>query len=283
MRLESSGIDALVLAEVGGLDVASIDWGWPSPRDVVEPRPSAHGTIDSTSLFGARVITVQFWLDSCPAVSRRALQRFLDPGRRSYMYFRESADDPELRVLVRGSAWSEQVPASVLVSGQRSVVAQWVAPDGILEAAEATETTVPATATAGTAGFTVPITTPLVFPDSVPIGSATIVNGGTVDSYPVIRVYGPCADPVVENQTVGRELAFDGLTVNAGEYVELDTRARTVLYLSDPGDSRYADLDFATSSWWSLAPGENAVRLAPASFSEPSQMVVTHRDAYLNI
>lgn len=283
MRLESDGIEALVLADPAGIDVVECDWGWPVAREVVANRADAHGTIDSTTLYGARSITVALHLADCPAEVRRRLQLFVDPSRRSWLYVRESPDDPELRVRVRGSSWSEPVPAQVFVSRRRSIVVQWVAPDGVLEAAVETEVTVPATETTPSAGVTTPITTPLVFPDSVPVGTATVVNAGTTDAYPVIRVYGPCDDPVLENLTAGRKLVFDGLSIAAGSYVELDTRERTVFAESDPTASRYGYLDMSVSAWWSLEPGDNLVRLIPATpVTSPAQMVIAFRDAYLN-
>jgi len=283
MRLESDGLEALVLADPDGIDVLSVDWGWPVAREVTALRSAGHGVIDSTAFYGARTVTAALHLRDCPAAVRRRLQLFLDPGRRSFLYIRESPDDPELRVRVRGSSWSEQVGAQVFVAGRRSIVVQWVAPDGVLEAATESEVTVPATETTPAAGVTTPITTPLVFPDAVPVGTATVTNAGTTTAYPMIRVYGPCDDPVIENVTLDRKLAFVGLSIAAGTYVELDTRERTVFEASDPTATRYQLLDFEVSQWWALEPGDNLVRLIPAApVVAPAQMVIAFRDAFLN-
>lgn len=283
VRLESDGLDSLVLADPDGIDVLSIDWGWPVTREVIAARAGAHGVIDSTSLYGARSITAVLHLDGCPPATRRRLQLFVDPGRRSWLHLQAAEGEPELRARVRGSSWSEQVPAAVFASAQRSIVVQWIAPDGVLEAAEETEVVVPATETAASAGFTTPITTPLVFPDAVPVGTATVVNAGTTAAYPMIRIYGPCDDPIVENVTLDRKLAFVGLSIAAGTYVEIDTRERTVFEASDPTATRYQFLDFEVSQWWALEPGDNLVRLIPATpVVAPASMVLAFRDAYLN-
>jgi hypothetical protein len=58
-RLEEPTLGTLLFdGTVGNFVVESYDAGYPAPRVVSEPFPEAGGTIDSTSLYGQRLITL---------------------------------------------------------------------------------------------------------------------------------------------------------------------------------------------------------------------------------
>jgi hypothetical protein len=80
------------------------------------------------------------------------------------------------------------------------------------------------------------LTFPLMFPFTIAGDPAAVGRPGYLDvtgtapTWPVLRVTGPCSNPVITHVTTGRTLAVQ-VTLAAGEWVELDTRPgwRTVL------------------------------------------------------
>ncbi|WP_331728898.1 phage tail family protein (plasmid) [Streptomyces sp. NBC_01259] len=80
------------------------------------------------------------------------------------------------------------------------------------------------------------LTFPLVFPFTIDGDPAAVGRPGFLDvdgnasTWPVLRVTGPCSNPVITHVTSGRSLSVQ-VTLAAGEWVEIDTRPgwRTVL------------------------------------------------------
>jgi hypothetical protein len=117
-----------------------------------------------------------------------------------------------------------------------------------------------------------------------PAGDSTnvlIINPGQVTVPWTARIYGPCTNPRLYNDTSGEGLIFTangGLALGAGESALLDSAARSVTV---EGANRYDRLNLAVSSWWSLYPGDNRIRLQPDQFSPGCQAEITWRPAWL--
>ena len=79
----------------------------------------------------------------------------------------------------------------------------------------------------------------------------------------------------------GGAVVFANLNVAAGDYVDVDTSAQTVLLNSLPGSSRYDTLDFGQTVWQPFYAGDTTIRFAPQLFSPPCQLNVTWSDATL--
>ena len=77
-----------------------------------------------------------------------------------------------------------------------------------------------------------------------------------------------------------KQLAFN-ITLSAGQYLEVDTRERTVLLNGNPNQPRYSTLDFSVSEWFTLAPGTNFVKYFPDSFSGNARAVMLYRCTFL--
>jgi hypothetical protein len=106
-------------------------------------------------------------------------------------------------------------------------------------------------------GFGLPLTFPLEFGDPGVGGSMQITNEGTAPAPWRALVVGPCSEP----RLVGPDGAITfGGDLGAGELLELDSRARTVLL--GGVSSRYALL--TEFSWFSLPPGTSEVQFATA-------------------
>lgn len=254
------------------------DFGFPSFRENVEVRTGAHGTVDTTAYFGARAVTVEMtFLDEDRLNLIDDLRWFCLPSSRPYLHV-ESPLWPQAR-RIRLRADQQTSPMTVGLGATRPLQAAWIAPDGVLEAVDATEVTVAASGLS-TTGITYPVTYPVTYAPSSSGNPAAFYNEGNVPVSPVIRMYGPCSGPVIGLDGVG-ELSFPALSIDAGDYVEVDMRERTVLYNSSTSASRYAYLDFTTATWWQVQPGENSVRYSPASYSGAAEAVVTFRAAWL--
>lgn len=284
-RLECDGLDPLELDPYDGWVIQDFDPGDPVTREAVTNAPDANGTIDSTRYIGARAITIALKLAPSlnsaglsKAAMRRRLRSFTTPDCRPIIYF-QIDDEPELRTMLRRSQFTSPLG---LGAGPAPVVVQWIAPTGVLEAATLSTGWAFAAEDSAPAGRTYPLTFPRVYPAADPDGILIVTNNGDMPAAALIRLHGPATDPTITNLTLDRAMVFDGLTIAAGHYVELDTRAHTILYDSDPADSRYDDLVAADSAWFDLAPGDNELRYTPATYTTAlTQFEIDWRDTYL--
>lgn len=280
IRLEADGLTTLELDDANGFDVEAVDLGFPSIRAVADSRVDADGEDDRTAHIGARAVVLSGVVVPTATLTRQAvldrIRAFLRPDLRSYLVFELEAGVGARRIRLRG----DQAGAVIERPGSAEVTFGWSGPDGIIEAE--TEASVVAEATPDVeVGREYPLEFPRAYPTSSPLGVVTVTNAGTVTAYPVLELYGPCTNPRIENQTTGGALVFSNLTLADGEMVEIDTRERTIFLEGDELQSRYDRLDFAESSWWALAPGDNSVRFYPESFDVGCEAVVLFRSAWL--
>jgi hypothetical protein len=96
-----------------------------------------------------------------------------------------------------------------------------------------------------------------------------------------VDIYGPCSGPLFRVVNTGATLSFSSLSLAAGDYLHIDTAARTITLNNDPSQSRYDALDMATSQWPSLPPGSPQVVFSPASSSAGCVAVVSWRSTWL--
>jgi hypothetical protein len=289
VRLEAPGLTPLVLDPGAGLYGQSLDLGDAATREVVDDAPDADGTDDNTAHVGARSITLALIVSPDSALLwslRQQLRAFTHPALRPTMFVQQSSDAPEQQVTLRRSKFSEVLGSTDREAGSIDptpivVTAQWVAPTGILESVALHDVSGFAAGTT-LAGRAYSLTFSRVYPASDPGGTINVANAGTADAYPVIRLYGPCTEPVIRNVTQGKALFFAGLTLAGGEFIEIDTRAKTILFGGDPTNSRYDKVVFPSSAWFTLSPGVNVLRFNPATFTASSSFAeILWRDAYL--
>lgn len=268
-RLEAFGLTALPLTPETGFSVRSVDKGDAETREVVSYATDADGTIDTTNHIGARNITMAVTITATPGETReekrRRLRAFTAPALRPYLFLSEDGL-PEVRIQMRRGSPSF---GNVLeVPGRADCLLQWVAPMGVFESAEEHLQDVYASSLTVTAlGRNYPLTFPRSYPFAAPTGAASLVNVGNIDTYPLLRLYGPFTDPILDNVTQSKSLALTGITLGPGEFLEIDTRARTIFLNGDPDVNRYDKLAFPGSKWWSLGPGITEVRFHPATYT----------------
>lgn len=112
-------------------------------------------------------------------------------------------------------------------------------------------------------------------------GRLTAVNAGASPAFPVLRLDGPVAGPAIEQVNTGAILTLDA-TLQAGEYLLIDSRSRAVLL---GGSTPRRSWVRAGSTWPVLPPGssEFAYRgsALPGSPGQSSLLTVTWRDTSL--
>jgi hypothetical protein len=275
VRLED-GASVLDL-RAGGYRVARLDIGLPAVRAVTAPRPDQDGEDDTTAHHGAAAVSMDVRLlarEQPLTVLRDALRAFCHPAARPYLVVEE--DGKQRRIRLR----ADQLAGPITNPLHQQVQLSWRAPDGVMESlAEQIGTS--GAVTAGEGGRSYPRSYPLSYAESSPVGAVTVTNDGTVSVRPVLRLYGPAADPRVENQSTGERLIFTGLTLLAGDWLEIDCREKTARLNGLVSQSRLSRLDFANSSYLRLLPGMNTVRYYPVSFGDGARLEVRFRSAWI--
>jgi phage-related protein len=83
----------------------------------------------------------------------------------------------------------------------------------------------------------------------------------------------------VRNATVNVDLFVDGVSLAAGEYIDIDMLNRTVV--KNDGSNLYSRVRFPTSVWWLLQPGANTIELRSGSTTSTATLAVTYRDVWV--
>jgi len=279
-RLERDGIAPLILDAQNGWHVRGADFGFPTVREVVDGRPQADGTDDRTRHFGSRLVSLDLLARGERQQRIDQLSPFLVPNARAYLYF--PVGPFERRILLRGR---DRLATYTRNTGKQAILAQWDAPNGTMETAVEQSATALASDPVEP-GFTFDLTFPLLFPLSTPVGATIVTTVGNALCPPILRLFGPCVNPRIENVAdldefgAAKRLAFN-ITLAAGDYLEVDVRERTVLLNGLRTQNRYSTLDFATSTWWTLQPGQNLVRYFPQTFSGDARAVIAFRCQFL--
>lgn len=242
-------------------------------------RPGAHGDYTGPDWTAARTITLGLGLrgdspDDLRALSialRNATQpqqqpqplQFLDQGILVYAKVRKRSIPYDAEYL-----WSIGTAALELYCADPYLY-------GLDEQSEST------TAYSPSAGRTYPLTFPRSYGSAGTSGRLTAVNGGASDAYPVLRLDGPVASPAIEQVTTGGILQIDA-SLQAGEYLLIDTRSRAVLFM---GSTPRRDWVRGGSVWPVLEPGSNEIAYRgaalPGSPGQTSLLTVTWRDTSL--
>jgi hypothetical protein len=140
--------------------------------------------------------------------------------------------------------------------------AAFVALDPLIYAG--TESTTTVTQTAFVGGLLIPTLVPL-WVDAIQSGGVNdVVNAGTAETYLTIRIDGPVTNPALTLRApdgTTSTIRLD-LTIDAGHWVEVDTRAETVFLDGDAGSSRRSSM---TGDFFVLQPGTSVVQFAASS------------------
>lgn len=250
----------------------------PDLRTSDTPRPSDHGLYPGSDFAGGRTVEVALIVTAATdAAFRAAIQALEDAtvlrAAEAALSFQKPGMAAARRVNVRPRRRS--IPNDwdhVFRIGR--VVLQFAATDPrVYDDALSTGST--AAATSG-GGRTYDRTYNLTYAAGGAGGTITATNAGNFASRPTARIDGPVTDPRIENVTAGKYLQFSGLTLAAGEWLDIDFANRTVLLNGTA--SRYNYLT-STSSFWELAPGASQINFT--SGSATGSLTLTWRSAWL--
>lgn len=269
--LDDAGV-AWVVEEVDGWDDS------PPVRLEATEREQDDGAYDADTFYGARLLTLTGRADAPDKATMQAAKRRLaqvcadlraglkalscdEADRTRYAYVRRAADVKVKDQGARMFSWQLQL----------------LAPDPRKYGAAATVATGLANVAGG--GATFPMAMPLIFAGAAgATGAIVVTNAGAYASRPTFRILGPVTDPVLENLTTGQRLRFAGLSLGAGDYLDVDTDARSAVL---NGSASRRGTVASDSEWWSLAPGDNQVRFLAAAYTAAAQLQVTYRPAWV--
>lgn len=273
MEMEAGPYRRLDLIHSNGYVPQEINLGFPDIRDNVQKRPSANGTFDFTRYFAASAVQIKVAMEpslmATPVTTRRLedqLKRWLNPARRSCLVYRDPGEEDWRRIRVRGNDSTRNISLARTTFGVVSLVFR--APKGYSESLEVFSKNLPFTGTES--GRAYDLTFDRTYPASGTIGVIEVENLGNVESHPILRIYGPCSDFRVENQTTGEQLKFKtAFSLLANEFLVIDMENGTVLMNGDVGNDRYDQIDVATSDWWTLQEGMNLIRAVAGTYTSP--------------
>lgn len=283
VRLEL-GASTMQLLDRSDVWVRSLDIPHPEVRGSTRPNVDDDGVDDTTAFYGARSVSVSLRTDETAGDGAAVLDElglYLHPKARPYLVVEDTAWPAPRRLRLRRT----QAGAPIEIPNypySRDILAQWSAPDGVWEATSLSQQTILADV-GSTTGRTYPLMYGVrTYPASAAGGVGTVINPGNTDVHQVIRLYGPCIGPRYTNQVTGETFAFrDTLNIPAGEYVEIDTKARSASYMSDPTASRLMDADYLTSTWLKIPVGSTVFRYHPvASVGAGCVAVVLYRPSW---
>lgn len=247
----------------------------------VQDRPLTrrHGSTAGIDKLGERTFTISYEIvdDAASSMSTKlaALSAaFQSSDDESVMAFQVPGVAAGTKAQVSGRVRMRVTPIGVEYSrGVASVAFQVVCTDPRIYSQVENSTQVGLAGTSGGATFNAVFD--LSFGAVASGGTVNVTNAGDFDAPAVFRIDGPCTTPIVENVTQGRLLKLN-LTVASGDYITLDTKARTVTL--NGSASRYPNLD-TSSRWFDLTPGANAIHFRAAT-ATAATCTTTWRDAW---
>lgn len=112
----------------------------------------------------------------------------------------------------------------------------------------------------------------------------TITNQGSMSTPPVVTIYGPSSGTMTgisaQNLTTGESVVFaSAYALAPGQSITIDFANKTVK--RESGANIYDQVQFASSTWWQLAAGDNQVRYNATGTTTASSMVVSWQDAWI--
>ncbi|MEV5129302.1 hypothetical protein AB0K87_02075 [Streptomyces sp. NPDC053705] len=132
-------------------------------------------------------------------------------------------------------------------------------------------------------GFAAPVVAPIFVQSGTTAADRPgwVVNAGTGDAWPIIRITGPVATVTVTHVASGRQLVFPTLNLLAGEWIEIDTRPGYRTITRENGGNASTLLSAASRiDLFALPPGQSEMRWTGFDNTNTARMRLTWRDAY---
>lgn len=136
----------------------------------------------------------------------------------------------------------------------------------------------------------IPMTVPMLVGASVLNTTQVITYQGSYETYPIVRIIGPVTDAVITHQQTGYKLDFDGVTIGAGEWIEVDTRYGQKSVIDNTGANRISALTKDSDlSLFSIVPspevfgGINTINVTGESVSGATSVLVSYYRRYIGV
>jgi len=272
--------------------------GYPTVRAVESNRPDDDGTIDRTTYMGSRAVaaTVMVLSGAGARIDDVAdnFAPYMVPSARPVLHYvldRAGAGERTITLRPAGYGWK------VEGDSQREVQLAWVASDPTVY--DPVLQTITAYAGSTTqAGRVYPLTFPRVYPSGGGAAtSARLRSYGELPVSPLCRIYGPITAPRVyfaahpgDGTQQNSYVTFQNtLSVNAGDWVDVDTNAKTAYRNSDYMQSVFGLLNFANTIWPVLpaspvagpTPYTDITVSGTGTMNNVTQVQVSWHDGYL--
>lgn len=121
---------------------------------------------------------------------------------------------------------------------------------------------------------------PLDLAASATVGTATIVNGGDAEAWPVWKIVGPGGPVELSNAVTGDVLELSTV-LGPDETLTVDTRPGRKTIRDGDGNNLYGDRA-SGSSLWPLVRGDNVVDVLLADATEDSSVRLSYRRRWLS-
>ena len=238
-----------------------------APREVVRLRALADGAIDDTRYVGGRAVTLTVRLNEATGCDDDGpdmqdlydmILPYIHPRYRPTLRWTLPRSGSEREMTVRG------VSAPVLIEGPKHpvLVVSFVAADGTITSPDEECLTV-SPSSDDEPGRSYDLSFDRTYPASLGPGARILTQTGNDYAHWRGTIFGAADTPSFRvNDT---EVTFDnngGLALAAGQWLEIDTKAHTMLLNGVAADSRYDRTNFTEWQWEDLMlkPGENLVR-----------------------
>ena len=249
-----------------GFVVTSFSIGYPTVREVSINKALADGTIDTTNYVGARAVTIALRLDNtgCNGYSTQDLidrvSPYVSPRIRPTLVYtveKNSTNPNHVRSLVLRGA---DAPLVVDAPKALTLVCQWVAAEPFTSSLVDDCAVAPLTESLEF-GRTYDLDFDRDYPPSPPVGITTFTPNGNAPMDWTGTITSEITDPIATINNV--DIIFTGLTLIAGQTINIDTANRTILRNNDPLDSVYGFTNFQDWTWDDIRvrPGNNYIRL----------------------
>lgn len=126
-------------------------------------------------------------------------------------------------------------------------------------------------------GLTVPFTVPFTVDSVLVSGQVNLINPGNEVGPVRLRIDGPCHGPSISHAASGLALTFSSsLVLGAGEWLEVDMEARTVMANGQSSRSGYV----TARGWSGFTPGLNSWSFTATSFDAGALLSVMATPAW---
>jgi hypothetical protein len=132
-------------------------------------------------------------------------------------------------------------------------------------------------------GFAAPVVAPIYVQNGTVAANRPgwVTNSGTADTWPVIRITGPCANASITHVPTGRQLKMPTLNLAAGQWVQIYTRPGQRSVVRENGGNAAALLSpDSRLDQFSLPPGQSEMRWTAFDNTNSARLRLTWRDAY---